>query len=859
MSEGNEPSSSLEGLALLFPEGSVVEVRAVSRRGIWSGYFSDRQSLSHQVAALDTDPEIQGIYISLNEVNPALLARRANRIARCGPKDTTTSDQDILRRRWFPLDLDPVRPAGVSSTDEEHHLAFSRADEVAAFLAGIGFPEPLKGDSGNGAHLLYRVDLPNDPDTLVLVKQGLAVLDALFSDEVVIVDAANANAGRIWKLYGTVSRKGDNTADRPHRRSKIHSSPGLESVLSREMLERLACLVPREETGERIVAGSGGKGKPGPVDLGAWLPDHGIPVRAKKPWNGGTLYVLDTCPFSPAHRDGAYAIQYGNGAIFAGCHHVSCGGGTQRWKELREKYERPDERVDRLECEMERRIQERRKERAGLQTGRTNSSRMQGEMDKPDVYRSAGDLPAGKPVVPLTDAGNAERLAARFGDIVRYCAVFDTWFIWNGKIWERDIAGRMLLLATEVARGIHVEASAAESLEKVQALSRWALLSESLHARKAMIESAAPLLPVSPLDFDRSPNLFNCRNGTLNLMTMQFREHRREDMLTRMAAADYDPGATCPQWIGHLALIFGGDADCIQGFQNMCGYSLTGTNPQQVMFILYGKGRNGKSKTIEVLAKIFSDYAVNMAAESLMVRKNEGARSDLARLAGCRIATAGEGEDGMRLAESLVKQLTGEYSITVRRLYENEFEFSPTAKIWLTTNHPPVIRGTDDGIWRRIWMVPFSVQIPEEHCDPDIAEKLLRESSGILNWCLEGLARIHENGNRLTRPRNVSLATSQLRTESDIVIRFIAGECTLDPGARISRLELKEMFERWCREEGIRYPVSMNRFAATLKDKGVTDAGKSGSTRFWAGIRVKFEDERILAERQQDAQERLFV
>ena len=220
-----------------------------------------------------------------------------------------------------------------------------------------------------------------------------------------------------------------------------------------------------------------------------------------------------------------------------------------------------------------------------------------------------------------------------------------------------------------------------------------------------MIDSAAPHIPLLPGEFDCRPELFNCRNGTLDLATMSFRGHRKEEMLTKAAAVDYDPKADCPQWLAHPDLIFGSDTDYLLGFQSMCGYTLLGTNPWQVMSILYGRGRNGKSKTIEVLARIFADYAVNIAADSLMAERFENARSDLARLAGARLATAGEGAEGARMDEAIIKQLTGEYVITVRKLYENEFEFTPVAKIWMTTNHEPVIPGTDDGIWRRIWMV----------------------------------------------------------------------------------------------------------------------------------------------------------
>ena len=215
-----------DAVARIAGPGQVVEVRALTDQFTHSGYFSDHDALVRSVEPLDADSSVHGIYVTLNEVNPALLSRRANRIKmRLGKKDSTTSDADILRRRWLPIDIDPLRPSGVSSTDEEHGLALAKADEVARWIAGLGFPDPIRADSGNGAHLLYRIDLPNDEAATALVKACLTTLDALFSDERVSVDTANFNAARIWKLYGTVSRKGDNTPERPHRRSRILSAP----------------------------------------------------------------------------------------------------------------------------------------------------------------------------------------------------------------------------------------------------------------------------------------------------------------------------------------------------------------------------------------------------------------------------------------------------------------------------------------------------------------------------------------------------------------------------------------------------------------------------------------------------------
>jgi len=321
---------------VLAASGSVVEVRALADGVTHSGYFDDHEALARAVEALDADPSVAGIYVTLNTVNPALLARRANRIKmRLSRKDATTADADIVRRRWFPVDIDPVRPSGVSSTDAEHDAALAAAERIAAYLAEQGFPSPVRADSGNGAHLLYRVDLENDEEATALVKGALATLDALFSNEAVTVDTANYNAARIWKLYGTLSRKGDNTPERPHRRAKVLAVPDDIRRVPREYLQHLAALLPREEPSRSKKTNANGPG----IDLASWLLDHGIAVRSTRPYQGGTLYALDECPFSSAHKDGAFAIQFANGAIFAGCHHASCGGGAQRWPELREMYE----------------------------------------------------------------------------------------------------------------------------------------------------------------------------------------------------------------------------------------------------------------------------------------------------------------------------------------------------------------------------------------------------------------------------------------------------------------------------------------------------------------------------------------
>ncbi len=316
----------LEALELLLAPGGVAELRALGRDGrVASGYFDDYTALADATGPLDTAGDYRGIYVTLNPVAPALLARRANRVeGRLRRGDPTTADSDIVCRRWLPIDVDPVRASGVSSTADEHRAACTIVGAIRDAFSSAGWPAPVIADSGNGGHLLYRVDLPNDDESTALVKAVLAALDARFSTAQALVDTANFNAAPIWKCYGTVGRKGDSTRERPHRRAGIVSRPFTPEAVPVELL-RVFVAPPRPPRGTG--------------DLRAWLETHGVAVAAEKLWQGETLYTLAQCPFSDAHADGAYAVRFASGAVRAGCKHDSCGGGKQRWQEIRARLE----------------------------------------------------------------------------------------------------------------------------------------------------------------------------------------------------------------------------------------------------------------------------------------------------------------------------------------------------------------------------------------------------------------------------------------------------------------------------------------------------------------------------------------
>ncbi len=333
---------------LLIAAGGVTELRAldaVMRGGkpypaTISGYFDCPEKLAN---AVETIVSAKGIYIIPNALDPALLTRAVNRMRVVNKGDPLTTDDGIVRRRWLKLDFDAVRPTGISSTDAQHDAARQRAARVREYLRAKGWPEPILADSGNGWHLLYRIDLiPGDEG---LVERCLAALSHQFSDEAVKVDTAVGNPARIWKLYGTLACKGDATAERPHRMARLVDVPEPVAIVAPELLDALATEAPATRPASNKAGkkenSKGGKSK-GKFDLVAWLATHIPDAGEPKPWkDGGLIWSLPTCPFSTAHTDGAYVAQLPSGAISAGCHHESC---TWGWHDLRERCDPKDKR-----------------------------------------------------------------------------------------------------------------------------------------------------------------------------------------------------------------------------------------------------------------------------------------------------------------------------------------------------------------------------------------------------------------------------------------------------------------------------------------------------------------------------------
>jgi putative DNA primase/helicase len=328
---------------------------------------------------------------------------------------------------------------------------------------------------------------------------------------------------------------------------------------------------------------------------------------------------------------------------------------------------------------------------------------------------------------------------------------------------------------------------------------------------------ALPPIPILPDALDADPWLLNVANGTIDLRTGELRAHRREDLLTRLAPVEYDPDAQAPCWAAFLERIFAGDGELIGFLRRAVGYSLTGQTGEQVFFILHGTGANGKSTLLEALGAMLGDYGAKTPTETLLIKRSAGISNDVARLRGARLVTAVEAEDGQRLAESLVKQLTGGDTITARFLYQEAFEFAPTFKLWLATNHKPTIRGTDYAIWRRIRLIPFAVTIPEKEQDRTLPDKLKAELPGILAWAVRGCLEWQREG--LGLPEAVKAATAAYQVEQDTLAAWLDACCILSPTATARAGQLYKNYRAWAEENGER-PMTGHKFGRTLTERG---------------------------------------
>ena len=441
----------------------------------------------------------------------------------------------------------------------------------------------------------------------------------------------------------------------------------------------------------------------------------------------------------------------------------------------------------------------------------------------------------------MTDTGNAHRLIDKFGTIIRYSYNRKKWFYWDGKLWRMDDSGEIKKLADVVCEDIKREAFM-EPDEKTQIdMLKWANKTASSRGKEAMVKECQHLdgIPASPDDFDAYTDYLNCSNGIINLRNGELIPHDSNFMMSKICYSEYDVSGKKPEkWLSFLQDVTSGDEELQEYIQRCVGYSLTGSTEEQCAYFLYGIGNNGKSTFLDTIADLLGGYAANAQPETIMMKKfgDTGAGSDIARLKSSRFVTSEEPTEGVRLNEGLLKQLTGGSKITCRFLYGDEFEYTPEFKIWIATNPKPIIRGTAFGIWRRIKLIPFEVNIPKEKVDKNLKYKLRKEFPQILRWAVEGCMKWRRDG--IKEPGCVQEAVKEYKKEMDLLAGFIEQCIEIDYSCQ-EKIPAKKLFQaylQWARENN-EYEMSSKKFFSEISNR-LPDKGRDGKGIFYRNIRL---------------------
>lgn len=440
----------------------------------------------------------------------------------------------------------------------------------------------------------------------------------------------------------------------------------------------------------------------------------------------------------------------------------------------------------------------------------------------------------------FTDTGNAHRMYDKYGHIIRYSYNRKKWLYWDGKTWRFDESGEIKKMADDVCTDIKNFAFIQQDDETQAALLKWANKTQNSRNKENMIKECQHLegIPIGTDTLDTHKDCLNCQNGIVNLKNGELMPHQSEMMMSKMAVCDYVNTKGEPvMWMKFLDDITNGDKELQEYIQRCVGYSLSGSTKEQCIYFLYGMGNNGKSTFLDTISDMMGDYAANAQPETIMMKRfgDRGANSDIARLKSIRFVTCEEPTEGVCLNEGLVKQLTGGGKITCRFLYGDDFEYKPEFKIWVATNHKPVIKGTDIGIWRRIKLIPFEVNIPAEKVDKNLKYKLRKEMPQILHWAVEGCIKWLRYG--IQEPKCVAEATKEYKNEMDLLAGFV-DECIEIIYYDDNKIFAKDLFNAysiWAKANN-EYEMSSKRFFREIGKK-LPDKGRTGKGVYYKNVR----------------------
>lgn len=776
-----EPEMIEKALTLLIDHGQIFEIRILepkrTGRGyaprVIFGYFDAPAKVIPAFKGLQLDGA-KGIYVTLNPINPALLARCQNKFSKA--KDgQTTADKDIVRRYWLLVDADPKRPAGISASDEEKNYAHEKARAVYGHLQKLGWSEPIAADSGNGFHLLYRIDMPPESE---VVKHCLSSLDKQFSDEKVSIDTTVCNPARIVKLYGTLAAKGDDCPDigRPHRMSKVLRVPDEIKTVPAEILDALAAQVVKANA----------PSVPKTPTLQSKRTDRKIAwdePRVQKfidqylvhckpglaiPYDGGFKWVLDICPFNAEHTNrSAVIVIKADGTLGFKCHHDGCK--ENDWKALRARFE-PQH------C--------------------SSSTKLIIEGDD-ELFAQYG------PLIMLNKDNapayiNQMFVAAKYArdNLILHEPALNQFYEYDSDtgLWKPKTEARLIVELGIALREMLV-AYAVESLLKKRSEP---VLNQILRILRGIVEK--------PDIFHQTRPIIHVGNGVLHLDVdpPTLNEFSPDYFSRNRSEVCYDEGADCPRFFNELlrpAL----NEDDIALLQRYAGQCLLGRNPSQKLLLLRGTPGGGKSTLANVLEAIIGTHNVTQLRVQHL-----GERFEIAGFVG-KTLLAGKDVPGDFLnnkSAHMLKSLVGGDRLDAeQKNVKHRFELLGEFNIIITSNSRLHVRlDADSGAWRRRLLIVDYERPSTDKPIPNLDRILVEtEGAGILNWCVAGALDLLDE---LKTTGRFILTDAQMRRvdallcESDSVRHFITEMIEAKHGTDVTVSELQTAYHDFCEHQG---------------------------------------------------------
>jgi P4 family phage/plasmid primase-like protien len=708
----------------------VHEVRLLRPSGVAVGYFSDWDAA---IRAVELEPTpYKACYFSLNPINlPAGIPLNPSSL---NPAKGAASGSDIARRITLLIDLDPPRPSGTNSTEAEKQGAREQAERVKEWLTSQGWPKPLFADSGNGIHLVYRIEFPNDEKATALIKGVLARLHQLFP----MVDAGNFDPSRVCKLYGTWARKGEHSEARPWRRSCIVND-GIDTAVTEQQLRALVpvSVVPPKADDIKLTG------------LVGFLDYYSIVVRSEPREVSGGWQVEIECPWANEHsddsrRDTVVSFVAGRGYGF-NCFHSHCC--DRHWRELRKEVEQRN----------------------------------------PGLAPYFGKLP------PMTHSDIARSFIEAHDGFVRVYDLQNETGVWMpGKRWQLGDPGDALLRLA-IRRYLDDLFDRYPAPEQGKSDSR-RQLKQAAFVSGVLAETKPWLPPKSSRDFDTDPAILPLPNGVVaDLRHAVIRDMRREDCQTkRLTVTPAD--VPTPRWDRFLREITRGDEQLAAFIVRLFALASTGLSLHHLIFF-HGRGRNGKGASLRLLERILGQGMFSVVLKPSDVEYGKGSDRDkrlMGALPGMRMAFTGE-TVGANLDWTLLKTLTGGDTLKGAKLYQDEAGFTPSHTLFLLTNERPKLPPTA-AFKGRLIFVPFHADFSNSG-DMALETDLRREMPGILWKLIQAAPSVFTRG--VEPPPSVLDATADVLDENDVAAPFIEQRLVEDPEAVTTQPEMREAIQKW--------------------------------------------------------------